>query len=707
MVNKYSMTLEAGVEDEYSNPLDSLADKLSEIGKLEEKVFPITADAKKSSFKKAEDELEDLEDKIDDVEGNVNVSANSGVRNVAKSLNDLEEEYAESREIVNVGNRRLLDGYSLDSNGEVRRPNGEFAAKSMGEGVREEDVVNRESIKDTIKDAMGEVGDTTQVTVDNTLDSTGVNNAIADGDEEDQRVDRLNAREIVDAMDEFGADLADPTVLLNRGRPTDEGSLFNRANADERINVEKAKRLALTGDEDERITAVKGLSAFGDGDTDTALDKLEEINAAKKETGQLSRFRKRIERTRLTMSTFYDILATLIPLIGVFVGAMPAAIAGLSALATVAVGAAAGLASIAGLGALGILAQGDGSMKPLKKEIREITDTFANEFRGLATRLAPLVRGMFDDVQGAIRGFAQQEDAIVAFSDEFEQISTYLAETLPSAFGDLLRFGDRFSNIFGRAFARIEGLDFFGMMGDFIRDTAGSLGHIANEVLLLMPAIINLSKGFLDVAAAMLFLFRIGTMLIGGVTTLLNILIPFVDVNAAVSRGLGMIAASGFALVTVLLTLVKVHGLYTILLQSTFLTAIKSATLSMYGYAQAHLTAASAMQIAKFALVSLLAVTGIGLLVAGVGMLVSEMTKFGKETDNAKSSLEDLKSMKDSFGDGPSFGSGGDTRGGEAIGYRDVSETTIVVKDADEATRVSEQENFDSNMTFYSEASGN
>jgi len=168
---------------------------------------------------------------------------------------------------------------------------------------------------------------------------------------------------------------------------------------------------------------------------------------------------------RFTMSNFYDIFAALIPILGVFVGAIPAAVTGIVALGGAAIAAAVALGGIGALGAMGMSLQrsGDVSFGALNEQLGEVRKAFVDSFAPLARSFAPLIRSSLTRLETLMGPLATAADGLRMFTDEFAAMSEGIATMLPSLIDLTLQFSHAVIPVLSGLASYILQKDIFGL----------------------------------------------------------------------------------------------------------------------------------------------------------------------------------------------------------------------------------------------------
>lgn len=455
-------------------------------------------------------------------------------------------------------------------------------------------------------------------------------------------------------MNEFG-DAFDPdAVLRSRGVLSDP---LEALDAD-------ASRFFDTGE-------MARLVSEGVLDSDVFEDPFGNLGALRRRgLTSLPRDRSWTERLQkfaegLDMTALNNLFASLVPLLGVFIGALPSAIAGLIALAGAALGAAAALVGVAGLGALGMGMDGQGGfdLSQLTDVLKDIRDDFLNAFGPLANQLQPLFERGLDGLSRFFDALAARGDVLTAFSEEAIAFGAWLSSGLVNVLTVFTQLADASSEAFGAIAEGLDAADTAEFLAFVIQETLPALAMFVGVLRDVMPAIIELSAGFLYVSADIIKLLHLAGWLIGTFLTLGGV-IPLEVIGALI----------GALLLAITATALKVKAVA--LLGETWVAnaipAMKSAIANLYTYATASTVAfikTVALTAAVAALVGVLTM-GLGPALAGAS---NDMDILGGKFRKA---TEDLKRFNAERGSMGSFGGG--PRGGSASTYVDVTQTTNV-----------------------------
>lgn len=199
--------------------------------------------------------------------------------------------------------------------------------------------------------------------------------------------------------------------------------------------------------------------------------------------------RNTLDEFDIRMSDIHNTLATLVPLLFVFIGAIPAVVTALVGLATAAVTAAAALATLAGLGALGVgMEGGEFQMENLTEVWEQIQEDFIEAFAPLAERLEPLFRDAVDGLGRLFQAIANQGDALMELTDEARAFGGFIMDFVPDALRTLAALVEALSPIFaqiGRAISE----NFEGAMRTLVQLTAEAIPAVARLVQTIVKAL--------------------------------------------------------------------------------------------------------------------------------------------------------------------------------------------------------------------------
>lgn len=343
----------------------------------------------------------------------------------------------------------------------------------------------------------------------------------------------------------------------------------------------------------------------------------------------------------LSMDQFYTAVAQIVPLILTFVGALPAAIAGVVGLGVAAMSAAGALAAVGGLALMGgALALGDGNINEGLKEIQKIVeDDILGAIKPLARRFDDLFFDALNGFEEFMQAIASHGQVLTRLKDDARALGGFILDFVPPALAALVTLGDAFTPIFAMLGDWLaSGFDDF--LKGLVGATRRALPYILSLVdsfIIMIPVLFDLSMGFLMVAT---FVIR----LIGFVSSFINWLGPLGTMLGLVVGALLSFASAAALVYQVGLLLGPV---YTALAGSALVAYISSAWTSMvasYGLAASIVTvtlaAGALLGILTFGIAPILGALSSGFL--GLSSNIDTATKSLKGFENTRSGLSGM-----------------------------------------------------------------
>ncbi|RLM50990.1 hypothetical protein [Halorubrum sp. Atlit-28R] len=402
---------------------------------------------------------------------------------------------------------------------------------------------------------------------------------------------------------------------------------------------------------------------------------------------------------RVGMTQFYDILAAAIPLMGLFVGSLPATIGALGGLAAAAVGAAGALGGIAGLGLLGAATAQAGGQMPSLDDFREVLDELPDEFfeafSPLAERLRPQFERGLEGLYDAFDRLAAAGAVLPALEDDARAFGRFAVPFVANTIEELLLLADASDEVFGRIAGGLEDLNVLRGLSGALADTLPQLTHLTAVLVGAIPAVYQFSSGLFDVFTATL-------MVATRLWTVISTLVTFGGVLGNGSEILGtfvggvLLTASALFITTKVIQLarselVTLTGVLIAQLipglgfTSTAVATLEGAFVSLGASSAFAATAANALYAALLGIATL---TGIGavlaVLSAGASYAANEFGLLGEEIENATDAYREFQRQERRMG----------SHGGRFLGnldrhvYVDVTENneTTIEGDADAST---------------------
>lgn len=397
-----------------------------------------------------------------------------------------------------------------------------------------------------------------------------------------------------------------------------------------------------------------------------------------------------LDNFKLRMSDMHNILASLIPVLLVFIGAIPAAITALVTLAAAAISAAAALAVIGGLGAMGFAMQGgDFDAEKLKEALSDVTDSFLEAFAPLAERLQPLFEDALDGLEKFFQAIANEGEALMALTDEVRNFGKFMMDFVPMALRTLGGLVEAMSGIFGNIGQFLQN-NFTQIVRTMVRLTAEivpALSSMADKIMNALPALMQMSHGFLMVASAVIDILGLFSRLLGliGMTPGMFGLVTASLLGLASAIAIANLALKSFVFSAIAAAIKGMYAWFasTLLMQEGLIAlainTLANAIVAVYGYitsligaSGASLSMAAATMIAAGALAAFLTLASLGVLagLAAVAMgVASQFLGMADGIDSATSSLKDFNRVSGKTGGGefnPYGGANGAPRSGSA-----------------------------------------
>lgn len=393
----------------------------------------------------------------------------------------------------------------------------------------------------------------------------------------------------------------------------------------------------------------------GDGGRRGLVRRLRNLKSSIGDTlGNMSEF-------DLRMTDMHNALATLVPMLIVFIGVVPTAYAALATLAAAAFTAAGALAAIGGLGLLGAAGGGQRpSMENIQEELSEVVDMFWEAFAPLAEALAPVFEDALDGLERFFEAIAAEGDALMTLVDEMRAFGGFVMDFFPSMLRTLSATLEALAPLFA-AMGDFLGDEFQSIMRDLVRVTleaAPVLAQLAMEIGNMLMALSELGVGFAQVAliavkfigliADLFALFGIGREQLG---FLIGATLMFASAVALANTALIKFAASGLKTAIVGIYnfwagIIASQGALSIFSTTTLVQAIKSLgsfVVSVLTGSASLMALASSALTATGAVAALMTILTLGAAIALVGVATSIATSFFTMADGIDQATSSLK----------------------------------------------------------------
>lgn len=374
---------------------------------------------------------------------------------------------------------------------------------------------------------------------------------------------------------------------------------------------------------------------------------------------------------RLSMGILMNIMASLVPLLVVFVGALPSAIAGLGALAAAGLAAAGALAGVVGLGLGAMLFEGgELNVAEAQQHLQELLDTFLEAFGPLMEAMRPVAETLFREAEFLIRDMAVALEGLIDMTGDANAAIEWVADVMAAATAEAVAFAEAAMPVMSFIVGGLAGIDWFGIFADVIADTLPLLTEFAATIMRMAPVIYELSLGFFEVTNSIFLLFAV--------------LWTLVDIFPGLAEAMGTV-------ISLLLVAVTASALYS-LATSTVISRVTGAIATLGSYAAATLIAisqtygmaaaflaAAAAAAAFYATITL----GLSLLTSAVGGAVGLQTEVGGAADEMRRFANQSRranvpgQSRSGAGGGPSYG-----------GFGSSGSTTVVAPDKETGNAV-------------------
>jgi len=442
----------------------------------------------------------------------------------------------------------------------------------------------------------------------------------------------------------------------------------------------------LGGDNDvdvsvDEMRAMEGVEVPALDDDMAGFDDLAVSGEDKSFKKRLDGLKEQVRELQFTMGTFHQIIASIIPFLGVFVGAMPAAITGLVTLGGAALIAAGALAGIGGLGLMGIGMDGSGgiSIDAINEALSGLKDSFVDAFAPLSQKFAPLIQTTITELERMMGPLAGAASLLTEFQDTFMGAMRTATDILPGLVQTSLSFAQATLPLLEGIASFILNKDILGFLSNQLANALPELAILGNVLVEMLPAIVRISQGFLLFASAL-------AVPIGLISYLINT-IPYLG------QVLGLLGASFLGLIGIstLYTIQTVAATKATLnlarsIVGTAISGLKSFALALKPMIlQLHAYTISTLG-ATYGTIALVGALTLG--IGAVAIFASQFAILGGNIKEATKNLRQFANTKNAMDGGTSFGTGVGTGGGSrATAYRDNSTTIIQAGDRDSAAR--------------------
>lgn len=276
----------------------------------------------------------------------------------------------------------------------------------------------------------------------------------------------------------------------------------------------------------------------------------------------VSNAREEIGSFNLRMTDMHNMLARLVPLLLVFIGAVPAVITALAGLATAAISAASALLAIAGFGALGVgMEGGEFDMENLSEVMDDLRRDFLDAFAPLAERLEPVFRDAADAMTLFFNAVSRQGDALMELTDEARGFGQFMMDWVPDVLTAMAAMAKAFAPVFGAMGDALQDAQVLRTLTGLAMEVMPAISQMADTIIAAIPYIVKMSIGFALVS--------------NQIMNVLSVLGSFLRMLGISPEMLGIVVGSTLALASAI-------ALTNTVLGSFVATTLASAISSMY-----------------------------------------------------------------------------------------------------------------------------
>lgn len=351
----------------------------------------------------------------------------------------------------------------------------------------------------------------------------------------------------------------------------------------------------------------------------------------------------------LRMSDLHNMLARLVPLIFVFIGAIPAAIAGIYTLAAAAVAAGASLMALAGFGALGLAMEGgEFNAQNLSDAFDRVRQDFLDAFTPLANRLQPLFEDGLAGLETFFDEIAREGDALVALTDQARSFGRFVTEFVPEALRSIAALVAGFDNIFGNMgnFLNREFANVMQTIVEIALQAIPALAHLTLVIGRMLPTIVEISSGFLHMTAIII-------RLLGAIGQIVGLLPISAEAFGLVTAAMLTAASAGLLLSSSLVSV----GYSALVSAGRSIIQLLSIVASYIGVSGSAIASTLGLAASFRALAAAIALTGIGAIVVGLGFIASSALSAKSNIEGMTSALQDFQKIQSGMS-GSGFGGG-------------------------------------------------
>jgi len=501
--------------------------------------------------------------------------------------------------------------------------------------------------------------------------------ATADGGRDSGR----NLRKLVRTAQETFGDAFNPDVLANDADRAQRLTDFISSKPSEFIDTDALAEAVAEGTVDAGI--VEDLQSDDDDRSRGAFRTLRRAGLTTLPTSADSAADNLLKRIQdFDATALNNLRASLFPLLVTFIGALPAAIAGVIALGGAAIATAAALGAVGAVGALGVVLADDQSLADIATNLKT---SFIEEFGGIAEALRPTFMEAVDSVEQLFGSLADKAALLRGLTDDALNLQAAIERWLVGGFENVIGLAMVATDLFGALGSQVGDFSLSGAFAGVLAQLIDDLIIAASGIISMIPLILTLSEGFLRFVGAL-------TSVLGWIGQLLNTF-------PLLTKMLGFAAAGILTAVSATLLWLAASKLLTGGLLETAVVGMGSMIKSAYGYVASMFASTAATYSTVFAMYQLLLVLSaltLGLYAVGslAAMAASKWSLFGGEIHNARKELEKFSKVSANGDVGAFAASRSGRQDGQYVNYNDNRQTTIVAPDKQTGSKVSSKHEY-------------
>lgn len=381
-------------------------------------------------------------------------------------------------------------------------------------------------------------------------------------------------------------------------------------------------------------------AAFAMEDVVQELQRLEQVRTGIRRGGMADITRK-TSVFNLKMRDINNALAKIAPLLWTITASLPALASGLLGLTTAALGAAMSLATIAGLGFLGAAAERGGgtpSFEAAMEIMGEIGDAFLDAMLPISKRFVPMFERSMDGMGMFFEDMAEAFRGLLDLRDTARTFGRFMGEYLVNTTKDMIQATQIMLPVFEQLAATIRNTSMLRFLVNSFMDLWPTFTRLGREALTLLPRIIAISQGFLQVSSMIM--------------TVLDTVLWVITGFGRFEQGLGRVIGTLLVMTTVLSVINALYSTQLIPALGSVIAKLGLKIAALLGYNKVLVASAVALWWTTAALwTKVAAVVALGVAIAiataGISLLVGALAGAGA---GAATATKNLKGFNDELG---------------------------------------------------------